>query len=125
MGFKKMFLGEKMPDKNDPKFRERYESTKRAGEKFARTLRLDKAGGFIQRWAVTHPRAFFTITIGTIVFLLLLNAYQLFTAYNYHTMGHPDAIERQREALQLKRHHGTLAPTDKQIPPARNDNDSK
>ena len=39
MGWKKFFLGEPMPDKNDPKYRERYEREVKAGRVFA-----DKTG---------------------------------------------------------------------------------
>ena len=42
-GFKKMLFGEKMPDKQDPKYKERYERDVAAGRKFAKTLRIDKA----------------------------------------------------------------------------------
>jgi hypothetical protein len=41
MGWKKMLVGEKMPDKDDPKYRQRYEEEVKAGRKFARTLKLD------------------------------------------------------------------------------------
>ena len=33
-GFKQMLIGEKMPDKDDPKYKERYERDVRAGRKF-------------------------------------------------------------------------------------------
>ena len=38
-GFKQMLIGEKMPDKDDPKYKERYERDVRAGRKFARMCR--------------------------------------------------------------------------------------
>ena len=38
-----MIFGEKMPDKDDPKYKERYEREVAAGRKAARLLRLDKA----------------------------------------------------------------------------------
>ena len=41
MGWKKLFVGEKMPDKNDPKYKQRYESEVNAGRKFARMMKLD------------------------------------------------------------------------------------
>ena len=36
MSWKKMIMGEKMPDKDDPKYRDRYEREVDAGRKFAR-----------------------------------------------------------------------------------------
>ena len=48
MSWKKMIFGEKMPDKDDPKYKERYEREVAAGRKAARLLRLDKAAGGLQ-----------------------------------------------------------------------------
>ena len=42
-GFRRMLLGEKMPDRNDPKYKERYERDVEAGRKFAKATRIDKA----------------------------------------------------------------------------------
>ena len=50
-GFKQMLIGEKMPDKDDPKYKERYERDVRAGRKFARMCRIDKATAKVQRFA--------------------------------------------------------------------------
>ena len=36
-----MLLGEKMPDRNDPKYKERYERDVEAGRKFAKATRID------------------------------------------------------------------------------------
>ena len=41
-GFRRMLLGEKMPDKNDPQYRERYERDVDAGRKFAKAVGIDK-----------------------------------------------------------------------------------
>ena len=38
MGFKKILFGEKVPDKDDPKYKERYERDVAAGKSFAQTL---------------------------------------------------------------------------------------
>ena len=38
-----MLFGEKMPDKNDPKYKERYERDVDAGRRFAKATRIDKA----------------------------------------------------------------------------------
>ena len=41
-GFRRMLLGEKMPDRNDPKYKERYERDVEAGRKFAKATRIFK-----------------------------------------------------------------------------------
>ena len=38
-GFRRMLFGEKMPDKNDPKYKERYERDVDAGRRFAKATR--------------------------------------------------------------------------------------
>ena len=47
-GFRRMLLGEKMPDRNDPKYKERYERDVEAGRKFAKATRIDKAAAKVQ-----------------------------------------------------------------------------
>ena len=53
-GFKQMLIGEKMPDKDDPKYKERYERDVRAGRKFAKMCRIDKAAAKVQKFADLH-----------------------------------------------------------------------
>ena len=45
MGWKKLISGEKMPDKDDPKYEKRYKKEVEAGRKAARFLRIDKSLG--------------------------------------------------------------------------------
>lgn len=51
MNIKKILLGEPMPDKNDPKYKERYEQEKRAGETFSQKVKLNYVMRSIQLWA--------------------------------------------------------------------------
>ena len=60
MSIKKMFVGEKMPDKNDPKYRERYEREVNYGRRFAdktgitlrRTSIAESPGGYAFLWSM-------------------------------------------------------------------------
>lgn len=63
-GFKQMLIGEKMPDKDDPKYKERYERDVRAGRKFARMCRIDKAAAHVQKFADLHKTMFLVIVFG-------------------------------------------------------------
>ena len=54
MGWKKMFIGEKMPDKDDPQYRQRYETEVQAGRKFAKTMKLDVLAAKVQLFANDH-----------------------------------------------------------------------
>ena len=46
-GFRRMLLGEKMPDRNDPKYKERYEREVNAGRRFAKATRIDIVFAFV------------------------------------------------------------------------------
>lgn len=52
MNIKKVILGEKVPDKDDPNYKKRHEEGVEAGKSFARTMRLDKAAAKVQH---LHP----------------------------------------------------------------------
>ena len=60
-GFRRMLLGEKMPDKNDPQYRERYERDVDAGRKFAKAVGIDKAAAKVQLFANNHKNLFLII----------------------------------------------------------------
>ena len=53
-GFRRMLVGEKMPDKNDPQYKERYERDVNAGRKFAKATRIDKMAAKIQELSLIH-----------------------------------------------------------------------
>ena len=63
-GFRRMLVGEKMPDKNDPQYKERYERDVNAGRKFAKATRIDKMSAKIQELANTNKIMFLDILFG-------------------------------------------------------------
>lgn len=71
MSWKKMIMGEKMPDKDDPKYRDRYEREVDAGRKFARATKIDKAAAKVQQFANDHKKLFLAIVFGFIILSLL------------------------------------------------------
>ena len=75
MGWKKLFVGEKMPDKDDPKYKQRYENEVNAGRKFARMMKLDVLAGTVQNFANNHRKLFLVIVFGLIIICLCLNIY--------------------------------------------------
>ena len=60
-GFKRMLFGEKMPDKDDPQYKERYEREVQAGHKFAKATRIDQAAAKVQGFANAHRTLFLYI----------------------------------------------------------------
>ena len=102
MGWKKLIMGEKMPDKNDPRYKERYEKEVSAGRKVARFLKIDKAAATTQRFADRWPRLFLGIVFGIVIFCFVLNVYRLSQvatkANNYQT-----AVEKQESIYKERR----------------------
>lgn len=102
MGWKKLIMGEKMPDKNDPRYKERYEKEVSAGRKVARFLRIDKAAAATQRFADRWPKLFLGIVFGIVIFCFVLNVYRLSQvatkANDYQT-----AVEKQERIYKERR----------------------
>lgn len=103
MGWKKLIFGEKMPDKDDPKYEKRYRKEVEAGRKAARFLRLDKAAGCAQRFACRHPKWFLGIVFGIVLGCLALNVCRVVSVCNLQDGDRrPTATERQEILLKLK-----------------------
>ena len=98
MSLKKIIIGEPMPDKNDPKYKERYEREVEAGRKFAEKIQL---------WANDNRKAFLVIVFGIVIGCFALNIFNMVRAYNRHNSrsNGGTAVERVDSALQNNRHH--------------------
>lgn len=73
MKVKDIIFGQPMPDKNDPKYRKRYERDFAAGEKFARKSGLSWLVMKIQVLANKHPARFLLISFGIVAACLGYN----------------------------------------------------
>ena len=78
---RKMILGEKMPSKDDPKYRKTYERDVEAGRKFAKRTRLDRLVGHIQKFADRHSGLFLGIVLAIVIGCFVINAYHFTKAY--------------------------------------------
>ena len=97
--FKKMVLGEKLPDKDDPRYRKKYEEDVEAGRRFARITKLDVLAARIQRFA-ERTRGFFLATVfGIILFCFVLNVYRFSRAYKARQES-PGAVTKQEELIR-------------------------
>ena len=72
--WKNIILGEKMPDKDDPKYREKYEKDVEAGRKFARVTRIDRLAGHVQIFAVFSG---VTLSLALLTFFCVRSRYGL------------------------------------------------
>ena len=113
---KKMIIGEKMPDKNDPKYQRQYEKDVEAGRRFARILKLDVLTGYIQIFAEKHRRLFLAIVFSIILFCLGLNIYRFSHAYSARRESQ-GAVRSQENILrgkQLLENSHTMIPIQKE-----------
>ena len=104
MGFKKILFGEKVPDKDDPKYKERYEKDVAAGKSFAHALHLDRAAACVQRFASRHTKLFLALVFSFVLFSVGLSLYRMKQAVTYRPRP-SSAVERQEKELHFNRHH--------------------
>ena len=109
MGWKKLIIGEKMPDKSDPQYAEQYEKDVNAGRKFARMFRIDKAAACVQRFACRSPKLFLAIVFGIVISCFSLNAYRVVKICNRPKAEQPTTVVSQQEQLlKEKRNNKTI-----------------
>lgn len=98
-GFRRMLFGEKMPDRNDPQYKERYEREVTAGRKFAKATRIDKAAAKVQGFANVHRTLFLVIVFGFVIGGFVWNVYRLTVVYR-HNPARRTATEMQDSVLK-------------------------
>lgn len=104
MSLKKVIVGEPMPDKNDPKYKERYEKEVEAGRKFAEKAKLGWLVAKIQLWANDNRKAFLVIVFGIVIGCFALNIFNMVRAYNHTRSGRSGtAVEKVDSALKQNR----------------------
>ena len=97
--FKKMVFGEKLPDKDDPKYQKKYEEDVEAGRRFARITKLDVLAARIQRFAERNRRFFLATVFSIILFCFVLNVYRFSRAYKARQES-TGAVTKQEEILR-------------------------
>ena len=112
-GFRRMLFGEKMPDKNDPQYKERYERDVSAGRKFAKATRLDKMAAKIQGFANRNKILFLVMVFGFVIGTFTFNIYRLTKVY-YQGQRNKSATEMQ-DILLRERHKELVAPIVEQL----------
>ena len=100
MGWKRLIIGEPMPDKNDPKYRERYEREVEAGRKFADKTGISWGAKKIQEIGQTHKMVFLVLVFGFVMLCFFVNVYHLVNAYQHSGPMKAVAIERVDSAMQ-------------------------
>ena len=98
-GFRRIFIGEPMPDKNDPKYRERYEREVAAGKHFADATGISWLGARYVALATAHRRTFMYVMVGLIFLFFLGNLYRL-VSYSYVAPKGSYAVTMQDSLLK-------------------------
>lgn len=114
-GFRRMLFGEKMPDRNDPQYKEKYERDVNAGRKFAKATRIDKLAAKIQSFANRNKILFLVLVFGLVIGTFSFNIYRLAKAYR-HGQGTRSATEMQ-DSLLRERLREPAAPIVKPLQP--------
>lgn len=112
MSIKKMFVGEKMPDKNDPKYRERYEREVNYGRRFADKTGISWMARKLQQIADNHRCGFLVVVFGIVLLCFFFNFYRMVSSYKAGAGRKGVAVERVDSALQKKNVHVHELPDD-------------
>ncbi len=100
MGFKRILMGEPMPDKNDPKYRERYERDVEAGRNFADKSGISWLAMQVQRFANAHRKGFLVLVFGIVLLCFCYNVTCLIL--------HHQASKSQRRVTAVERVYSAL-----------------
>lgn len=112
MSIKKMFVGEKMPDKNDPKYRERYEREVNYGRRFADKTGISWMARKLQHIADNHRCGFLIVVFGIVLLCFVFNICRMVNSYKAGAGRKGVAVERVDSALQKKNVHVHELPAD-------------
>ena len=104
MGFKKLIIGEPMPDKNDPKYKDRYVREVEAGRKFASACGISWLAKRMQQWGQSHKIAFLAIVFGFVILCFFINLFRLVDSYQHSNESKSVAVERVDSALNERLH---------------------
>lgn len=103
---KKVLFGEPMPDKDDPKYHDRYLREVEAGRRFSEKIGFPKLIARIQSWANKNPKGFLAIAFGIVIGCLLINIGVMVYGYvrDSEPQGRATAVEQVDNALRNARH---------------------
>ncbi len=123
--FKKFIFGEKMPDKDDPKYKDRYEKEVNAGMRFAKAAKIDKLAVRIQSFANSNRKLFLAIVFGFVLSCFAFNLYRLASVY---CSGKTPISATERQEEMMRKRHQKLDDAIKKahaIPPKQNNNNNE
>ena len=100
MGFKKILFGEKVPDKDDPKYRERYEREVAAGRRFADAVGISWLARKIHTAACHNKTLFLVVAFGIVLACFTFNVVTMVKVFNRSNSKGSNAVEQVDRAMQ-------------------------
>ena len=82
MGILQFIKGPKIPDRNDPQYKDMHENYKKKGAEFADATGITWSVGRLQRFGEAHKKAFLIFVFVFVIFCFGLNMYRLVRGYN-------------------------------------------
>lgn len=110
MSWKKMIFGEKMPDKRDPKYKDRYEREVTAGRRFAKAAKLDRIAADVQSFANGHKKLFLAIVFGLVALSFGFNIVQMVRICNRQQTEKQQVTAIQHQEHLIKKNTRELKP---------------
>lgn len=108
MGWSKLFKGEPMPDKNDPKYKKKYEQAYNAGGWFARATGITWIGSKIVSFAFAHKKLYLCLMLGLAIVVFLIQVGRTVIYYN-EGKSYVPVTERVDSVLQDRFEQNTKA----------------
>lgn len=105
MSLKRMVLGEQMPSRDDPKYKERYEKEKRAGMKFAEKSGINFLAARLQMTANKHRIGFLATVFTIVIGCFTINVVNLVKSYKQRSHERITAVEKVDSALHKPQHN--------------------
>ena len=97
-----MIMGEPMPDKNDPKYKDRNEREVDGVWQFDDKSCMKLLAINIQIWANGHRKAFLALVFGIVIGCFALNIIGMVRSYNASMKHRSTAVEQVDSALRQR-----------------------
>jgi hypothetical protein len=94
-------MGEPIPDKNDPRYKERYERDVKAGQNFADKTGISYLAAHVQVYANKHKVGFLIVVFGFVFLCFITNLIGMVTVYKQST--HQTATSIQDSVMRHQR----------------------
>lgn len=103
-GFRRIFVGEPMPDKDDPKYHERREREMEAGRRFAEAVGLARLGCWLCGVADSNRKVFMGVMLSLIMLFFLGNVWRI-ASHSGSTTRKGYSVEMQDSLFRNRLNH--------------------